>query len=212
VVVTWTPPTGEISGYIIVYGPKDAPPPETLSAVNVDNPAVTAYTLEDITPEREYTIEMWAYLELPSSRSQPTTIHLDVPDQPTNVVATLTMSDTVMVQWEGPPSSADVDGYIISYSPTESYCEGLPEGEVVVNGPETTQLEVAEMAAGVEYDVRVAAYNSIGTGPFSVPPARITIPQKAPEGEPLNVSVVPVPPDALSVLWEPPNCLRRRKR
>ena len=29
----------------------------------------------------------------------------------------------------------------------------------------------------------------------------------APEGEPLNVSVVPVPPDALSVLWEPPNCL-----
>ena len=84
-----------------------------------------------------------------------------------------------MVQWEGPPSLADVDGYIISYSPTdESYCEGLPEGEVVVNGPETTQLEVAEMAAGVEYDVRVAAYNSIGTGPFSVPPARITIPQK----------------------------------
>ena len=77
VVVTWTPPTGEISGYIIVYGPTDAPPPETLSAVNVDNPAVTAYTLEDITPEREYTIEMWAYLELPSSRSQPTTIHLD---------------------------------------------------------------------------------------------------------------------------------------
>ena len=76
-VVTWTPPTGEISGYIIVYGPKDAPPPETLSAVNVDNPAVTAYTLEDITPESEYTIEMWAYLELPSSRSQPTTIHLD---------------------------------------------------------------------------------------------------------------------------------------
>ena len=29
----------------------------------------------------------------------------------------------------------------------------------------------------------------------------------APEGEPLNVSVAPDPPDALSVLWEPPNCL-----
>ena len=74
VVVTWTPPTGEISGYIIVYGPKDAQPTET---VNVDNPAVTAHTLEDIAPETEYTVEMWAYLELPSSRSQPTTIHLD---------------------------------------------------------------------------------------------------------------------------------------
>ena len=34
----------------------------------------------------------------------------------------------------------------------------------------------------------------------------------APEGEPLNVSVVPVPPDALSVLWEPPNCLRGNSR
>ena len=33
-----------------------------------------------------------------------------VPDQPTNVVATLTMSGTVMIQWEGPPSLADVDG------------------------------------------------------------------------------------------------------
>ena len=51
VVVSWTQPAGKISGYIIVYGPKDAPSIETLSAVNVDNPAVTAYTLEDITLE-----------------------------------------------------------------------------------------------------------------------------------------------------------------
>ena len=68
VVVSWTQPAGKISGYIIVYGSK---------AVNVDNPAVTAYTLEDITLETQYTVEMWAYLELPSSRSQPTTIYLD---------------------------------------------------------------------------------------------------------------------------------------
>ena len=102
-----------------------------------------------------------------------------VPDQPTNLAALLTMSGTVMVQWEEPQLSADVEGYIISYSPTGSSCEGLPEGEVAVNGSETTQLEVSGMAAGVEYDVQVAAFNSIGTGAFSMPPARVNIPEKS---------------------------------
>ena len=75
--VTWTQPSGKVSGYVIVYGPTNAPPTETPSPVNVEDPAAIDYTIEDIAPEIEFTIEMWAYLDLPSSSSNPTTIYLD---------------------------------------------------------------------------------------------------------------------------------------
>lgn len=45
--------------------------------MNVDDPAAIDYTIENIAPEIEFTIEMWAYLDLPSSSSNPTTIYLD---------------------------------------------------------------------------------------------------------------------------------------
>ena len=45
--------------------------------MNVDDLAAIDYTIENIAPEIEFTIEMWAYLDLPSSSSNPTTIYLN---------------------------------------------------------------------------------------------------------------------------------------
>ena len=93
-------------------------------------------------------------------------------------MATTTPFGKLVVQWEGPQSQADVEGYIVRYSPNASSCEGIPGGEMVVNGSHTTQLEISGMAAGAEYNVSVAAFNSIGTGAFSTPPVRVMIPDK----------------------------------
>lgn len=101
-----------------------------------------------------------------------------MPDQPTSVMATTTPFGTLVVQWEGPQSQADVEGYIVRYSPNASSCEGIPGGEMVANGSQTTQLEISGIAAGAEYNVSVAAFNSIGTGAFSTPPDRVMIPDK----------------------------------
>ena len=97
-----------------------------------------------------------------------------MPGHPTTVTATPTSPGSAVVQWEGPGVQADVDGYVVRYSPTGS-CEGMVGDEVNVNGSETTQLELSGMEPGAEYQVSVAAFNSIGTGEFSTPPVSITI-------------------------------------
>ena len=89
-------------------------------------------------------------------------------------MATPTSSSTAVFQWEGPQIGANVDGYVVLYAPTE-LCEGMVGGEVEVSGSENTRLEVSGMEAGARYLVRVAAFNSIGTGEFSSPPATLTI-------------------------------------
>ena len=76
VLVTWTPPTGGVNGYVIVYGPTNAADTETLS-VRVDDSAATTHTIEGISTEREYTVHMWAFLDLPSSLSNSDTVFLD---------------------------------------------------------------------------------------------------------------------------------------
>ena len=74
--MTWTPPTGGVNGYVIVYGPTNAADTETLS-VRVDDSAATTHTIEGIATEREYTVHMWAFLDLPSSLSNSDTVFLD---------------------------------------------------------------------------------------------------------------------------------------
>ena len=92
--------------------------------------------------------------------------------------ATPTLTGTVEVQWEGPQSRANVDGYVVRYSPTTRSCEEIEDGEVAVNGSEITRLEVSGMAAGAEYHVTVAAFNFIGAGEFSVSAATVVVTEK----------------------------------
>ena len=73
VLVSWTPPTGAVNSYIILYGPADTPP----LSVRVTDSAATTHTIEGIAVETEYTVQMWAYIDLPSSLSNSATVYLD---------------------------------------------------------------------------------------------------------------------------------------
>lgn len=72
------------------------------------------------------------------------------------------------VQWAGPQNTANVNGYVIRYEPSLSVmCDSVSEGEVMVTDGEVREWEVTGLEEGVEYVVRVAAFNSVGTGQFS---------------------------------------------
>lgn len=91
-----------------------------------------------------------------------------VPGKPLNVVAIPNSSSTIRVQWEGPPNEVNVDGYIIRCRPVT--CEGEDVREVEVMSPDTTVEYVVEgLEEGTDYNISVAAVNSIGTGKFSTP-------------------------------------------
>ena len=74
--VTWTPPTGGADGYLIVYRPSVANPSESVS-IRIDNATATSYLIENMAAETEYTIQMLAFAELPTSLSNSITIFLD---------------------------------------------------------------------------------------------------------------------------------------
>ena len=73
--VNWTAPDSGASGYVIVYRPSSAPSNQTMS-VQVDTEA-TSYVIESVMTETEYTVQVLAYLELPTSLSSSATVYLD---------------------------------------------------------------------------------------------------------------------------------------
>ena len=89
------------------------------------------------------------------------------------MAATPTSSSSVRVRWARPQNAAGVEGYIVRYQPSMT-CEGVSGGEVTVPGAGVREWEMTGLEEGVEYEVRVAAFNSIGTGPFSQSPATVS--------------------------------------
>ena len=71
----WTPPTSGASGYLILYHPSNAPQ-QALSEI-VNDPSATDYLIEGVMAETEYTVQMVAYAELPTSLSINATVYLD---------------------------------------------------------------------------------------------------------------------------------------
>lgn len=83
------------------------------------------------------------------------------------MLATPTSSSVVRVQWEGPPHEANIDGYIIKYASV--MCEGVEKGEVRVMGAEKREKHLMGLEEGTDYNIYVAAFNSIGEGTFAEP-------------------------------------------
>ena len=86
------------------------------------------------------------------------------------MVATPTSSFVVRVHWENPQILADVNGYVIQYEPSGTVmCESVSGGEVTVEGADVREGEVTGLEEGMDYNIRVAASNAVGNGPFSDP-------------------------------------------
>ena len=74
--VSWTQPQGGASGYAVVYRPTSTPPSQALH-VRVEDAGATNYTIQSVETEANYTVQVLAYIHLPSSLSQAATVYLD---------------------------------------------------------------------------------------------------------------------------------------
>ena len=82
------------------------------------------------------------------------------PSAPTNVRMTGVTTTTITVKWQKVPcieQNGDITGYIVRYgSQTQS-----------VSGGTVTETTISNLTPSTTYNVRVAAVNDAGTGPFS---------------------------------------------
>lgn len=123
-----------------------------------------------------------------------TVIPLAKPEAPTAVVATsLGKPDSVDVAWQAPALTRPaIDSFTVYWSGGQAGC-----------GADAGHCEVGPLTPGTAYTFTVAAKNSEGEGPKSLPSASIT-----PDVEP-DVPAAPVATwadkGAITVTWQPPN-------
>ena len=92
---------------------------------------------------------------------------------PTSVSTSDVTSSSITVQWGAVDCihrNGDITGYSVRYGVQGS---GSTQTESVSGGT-TTEATISGLAAGTNYDIEVAAVNSVGTGVYSHPLAALT--------------------------------------
>jgi hypothetical protein len=82
---------------------------------------------------------------------------------------------------------------------------GLPLGSAVVTDLSEMSLVIGSLSEGVSYYFRVAAVNTIGTGPYAYSSVPYAIPQLQRPGEPLNSTLAVVDGTTLQAFFESPS-------
>lgn len=107
------------------------------------------------------------------------------PSSPRNVVAS-PAERAVHVQWDAPQSAGcrAVSGYVVEVSADD----GRTWRRTVLGAATPTSADIAGLVNNLTYDVRVAATNGCGTGPFAAAPERVVPigPTRDGEGTPVT--------------------------
>lgn len=167
--VTWTAPStgGPVTTYTVT--PYVGTTAQTALAVTVNGtPPATGTTVTGLTQGTTYTFAVKASNPTgdgtESAKSNAVTPNgPTAPSAPTNVDA-VAASASAKVTWTTPASDGDsaITGYVVT-----PYDAGVAQTPVTVSAP-ANQVTVNSLANGTDYTFKVAAVNSVGTGPQSV--------------------------------------------
>jgi hypothetical protein len=109
--LTWTPPTGGVTGYNIYNG-----------VTKLANTTSTSFTVSGLNPSTSYTLSVKSYLTSATNESTPANVTFDtVPTDPTNASGSLNLLNPTSgtLNWNVPASpSGTPTGYIISRAGT----------------------------------------------------------------------------------------------
>ncbi|XP_078119905.1 tenascin-N isoform X2 [Sander vitreus] len=118
--VSWDPARAEIDGYIVTYSSS-----EGYSGEIPVGPDSTSFMLTSLRPGVLYTVYIWAIKGNKASRKISTQAQTEL-DAPANLLARDETESTFSLSWD--PVQAEVDGYILTYSSSESFSEEIPVG------------------------------------------------------------------------------------
>jgi hypothetical protein len=173
--VTWTAPSNggaAITSYTVT--PYDGTIAQTPVTVNGRPPATTA-TVNGLTNGTAYTFKVSATNSVgtgPASAgsNSVTPTAATVPGTPTNVRA-VAGAGAASVSWTAPPTGGSP---ITSYTVTPYAGTSAQPSTTVSGNPPDTNATITGLTNGTAYTFKVAATNSVGTGPESAASAAVT--------------------------------------
>ncbi|CAJ0572847.1 unnamed protein product, partial [Mesorhabditis spiculigera] len=211
--VRWEPPGGNGGQpsphrYSLFY--RRHPPthnePETQITVSS-----TEYSLHGLDKYTEYAIRVEAEGDNGSGLSSDVVTVRTLPDAPSaapeDVAVEPESSTAIRVTWKAPPKNAhngQLTGYRIKYKTKQ---KGTKIQQIAVEDPHLMERLLDDLDPGQHYQIRVAAVNQNGTGPFS-DWLRADTPSVDKEEKLLGapVELKPIPgPDYIIVTWKPPS-------
>jgi RHS repeat-associated protein len=194
--LSWTAPSGPVTGYYVyqVVQTIIGPTQEQLSNVTVTG---TTAVVTGLSRSTSYTLDVAGY-NISGTGSYSSTVtartgSTSAPGAPTGLTVTGVTSSSVSLSWTAP--SGTVTGYYV-------YENG---GSASVASSTSTSVTVTGLSASTAYTFTVAGYNSGGTGtPSSSVPATTSAPP-APPAPPTGLTVTGTTDTSVSLSWTAPS-------
>ncbi|TNN45351.1 Tenascin-N [Liparis tanakae] len=142
--VSWAPAQAAVDGYILTYNSSDG-----ASGEIPVGPDSTSYRLTGLRPGAFYNVYIWAIKGNKASRQTSTQAQTEL-DAPANLSARDETESSFRVSWD--PVQAEIDGYVLSYSPSEG-----ASGEIPVRSDSTSYM-LAGLRPGVLHTVNIWAF------------------------------------------------------
>ncbi|XP_030834826.1 protein sidekick-2 [Strongylocentrotus purpuratus] len=167
-----------------------------------------SYIVTGLNPHTLYYFRLKVYNDIGASPESPTsdqtTTEQDIPEGvPTITGATPITVTSLLVTWQ-PPLQAQTNGPLTGYSFQFRQLPGGSFMEETINDAELTEHELLNLVRYQNYEVKLAATNSIGLGPYSAP-VYVYIGEAVPSEPPSAVTVATTGSSAFQISWVPPS-------
>ncbi|XP_054688920.1 phosphatidylinositol phosphatase PTPRQ isoform X5 [Grus americana] len=153
--------------------------------------------LVGLQPFSPYFISVSAFTKLGNGNQFSNAVHFitmeSVPDAVQNVHCIATSWESILVQWDPPASS---NGVITHYIITV-------EGNSTNVSSYDTLHSFRNLLSNITYQFKIKAATSAGDGEEQICNAK-TLPEKAPDGPPENVTVLATSPHSINISWSEP--------
>ena len=192
--LTWTPPAGPISSYVLQYSTDD-----TFTTIFTQLPPAgnaTSAVITGLTANTTYFFRLKAINAGGESPFAATTGISTLPGAPTALTASAITQTTLTLSWTAPTGT--VTGYELQRAIDAGFTVGLTS--IPVTGTPTT-VDVTGLTANTAYFFRLRALNASGASSYTAAQAT-TLPN--PPAAPTNLSASAITQTSLTLSWTAP--------
>ncbi|XP_071504823.1 protein sidekick-2-like [Diadema antillarum] len=172
------------------------------------NPSLVSYTVDGLEPYTAYHFRIKVYNDVGASpnspSSDPVVTDQDVPDgAPTITGVTPVTVTSLLVTWSA-PSESETNGPLLGHRIQFRQLPGTSYMEENIPSASTTQYELLNLVQHQNYELKMAAYNARGLGPYSAP-VTVYVGEAVPSEAPSNVQIVTVSSSRIQISWTAPS-------